>query len=149
MGVLRRPRASLTLRLVLLLPLLATGVDVTRATLACGPDAETCLAAAGRGWMGTLAVVLVPLYAALFGVLLARGARAAQAPGRPAVGFAGLWLLGSAGMGAVTAGQMLLARTLDGGAPLGGSLAGVVALCLAAGAVLALALRAVEAARDL
>src|SRR3954462_8489873 len=125
MVLLRRLRATPTLRLVLLLPLLATGVDVTRATLACGPGAETCLAAAGRGWMGTVAVVLVPLYAALFGVLLARGARAAQAPDRPPMGFARLCLLRSAGMGDVTAGQMLLARTLDGGAPLGGSLAGV------------------------
>jgi hypothetical protein len=52
-------------------------------------------------------------------------------------------------MGAVTGGQMLLAGVVDTGAPLGGNPLGVVALCVAAGAVLALAMRAVRAARDL
>src|SRR3954447_19333241 len=96
----RRPRLSLTLRLILLLPVVATGVDVTRATLACGPDAETCLAAACRGWMGTVAVALGPLSAPLFAVLLPRAALpGGRAPDDPPPSFARLWLLGSAAMG--------------------------------------------------
>src|SRR4051794_24948113 len=145
----RRLRIPPTLRLVLLLPLLAAGVDVTRATLACGVHAQTCLEAAGRGWMGAVAVALVPLYAAAFGVALAVAARGRHATGGPAPSFARLWAMGIAAMGAAAAGQMGLAALLDGGAPLGGSPVVVAILCVAAGAVLALAMRAVEAAREL
>ena len=45
-------RIPLTVRALVLVPLLAVLVDGMRATLACGPQAETCLEAAGRGWLG-------------------------------------------------------------------------------------------------
>src|SRR5436190_1651769 len=102
-------RLPLTIRVVLLLPLLATGVDLARATLACGPDAQTCLEAAGRGWLGGAAVVLVVFYALAGAAVLARAARGLATGGRTP-GFLPLWALGSAGMGAVTAGQMALAH---------------------------------------
>jgi len=49
-------RIPFTLRALVLLPLLALGVDHARASLACGPQAESCLeapkgaAAAGQHW---------------------------------------------------------------------------------------------------
>src|ERR671911_414299 len=49
-------RIPLTLRALVLVPLMAVLVDAMRATLACGPRAETCLEAAGRGWLGAAAV---------------------------------------------------------------------------------------------
>ena len=42
-------RIPLTLRALVLAPLLAVLVESARATLACGPRAETCPEAAGRG----------------------------------------------------------------------------------------------------
>src|SRR4051794_31811677 len=127
-------RHSTTLRLLVLLPLLVTGVDVTRATFACGPAAQTCLEAAGRGWMGTAAVVLVPLYAVLVAVGLARAARGlAPAP----TGFGRRWALGTGAMVVATLGQAALS-----GAALGGSWAALPALCVAAGALVAIVLRA-------
>jgi hypothetical protein len=139
-------RVPLTLRMLILLPLLATGVDLTRATLSCGPDAQLCLQAAGQGWLGHAAVVLVPLYALGLAVGLARAARGlgagrGGAPERP--GFLQLWLLGSAGVGAVCAGQLVLAGEL-GGSPWWTAL-----LCLVAGALLAWAMRAADAVRAL
>jgi hypothetical protein len=143
-------RVPLTLRMLVLLPLLATGVDLTRATLACGPDAQLCLQAAGQGWLGSAAVGLVPLYALGLALVLARTARglgAATAGTRPS--FARLWLLGSAGVGAVCTGQIALAQQLGSGAPLGGSPLWTALLCLAAGALLALAMRAADAVGEL
>ena len=62
-------RLPLTLRALVLVPLPAVGVDLARATLACGPRAESCLEAAGRGWLGPVGVVLVLLYAVIFVVV--------------------------------------------------------------------------------
>ena len=53
-----------TWRALLLVPLLAVAIDLARATLACGPGAETCLEAAGRGWLGSAGVALLLVYAA-------------------------------------------------------------------------------------
>lgn len=134
-------RLAPTLRIVLLVPLLVTGVDLTRATLACGPAAQTCLEAAGRGWMGVAALVLVPLYAVAIAIGLTRVARTREP--QPA-GFGERWLLGTGAMLAASAGQVALS-----GAALGGTWAGMLALCVAAGAVLALALRVREAVAGL
>jgi hypothetical protein len=133
-------RLSLSLRALMLVPLLALGVDHARAGLACGPRAESCLEAAGHGWLGVAGVVLLVVYAA--GLALAVGRLAAgRAPGPLR-----LWLLGSAGVAAVCGGQALLAVALGDGAALGGGWTELSAFCLVAGAALALALRAAPAA---
>src|SRR3954469_13459278 len=72
-------RLPLTLRALVLVPLLAVGADLARATLACGPRAESCLEAAGRGWLGPAGAVLVLLDAS---ALALGGARLAQGVGR-------------------------------------------------------------------
>ena len=141
-------RVSLTLRALLLVPLLAVGVDVSRATFACGPRAESCLEAAGQGWLGAAGPVLLVIYAlalALGVAALARGA----APAAPAPGFLRLWLLGSAGVAAVCGGQALLAGALGDPAALGGGWTELLAFCAVAGALLALALRIAPAAGEL
>src|SRR5215216_2093094 len=113
-------RLPLTLRALLLVPLLAVGVDQARATLACGPRAESCLEAAGQGWLGVAGPALLVLYA--LGLALAVGGavrgRAVHAGREP--GFLRLWLIGSAGVAAVCGGQALLAGALGDGAALGG-----------------------------
>ena len=68
-------RIPTTLRALVLVPLLAVVVDMARATLACGPHAETCLEAAGRGYLGTTGVVLLLVYALGLGLWVARLAR--------------------------------------------------------------------------
>jgi hypothetical protein len=128
-------------RLLLLLPLLVTGVDVTRATVLCGPEAQTCLEAAGRGWMGAAAVVLVPLYALTIAVGLSRAARGLGAPGGS---FARRWLVGTGAVLAATLGQAALS-----GADLGGGWPALLVLCAAAGALVAVALRVRDAVQDL
>src|SRR4051794_5067853 len=126
-------RVSLTLRALLLVPLLAVGVDVARATLACGPRAESCLEAAGRGWLGPAGIVLILVYAAALSVGIARLARGMAArPGAPP-SVARLWAVGSAGVAAGCGGQGLLARALDGPAALGGGPRSLAALCPLAG----------------
>jgi len=71
-------------------------------------------------------------------------ARGARAPG-----FLRLWLIGSAGVAAVCGGQALLAGALGDGAALGGGWPELLAFCLVAGSVLALALRIAPAAEEL
>src|SRR4051812_10559943 len=138
-------RLSLTLRALLLVPLLAVGVDLARATLACGPRAESCLEAAGRGWLGPVGIALVLLYAAALSVGVARVARGmAPRPGAPP-SVARLWGVGSAGVAAVCGGQALIAGALNGPS-LGGGWPTLIALCLLAGGVVALVLRAAPAA---
>ena len=140
-------RLSLTLRALLLVPLLAVGVDIVRATVVCGPRAESCLEAAGRGWLGPAALVLLALYGAALAAGVARLARGGSVGAAPASrSFTRLWLVGSAGVAAACAGQALLAETAGASAALGGGWAAVVPLCLAAGALIALALRAAPAA---
>ena len=67
-------RIPLTLRALVLVPLMAVLVDAMRATLACGPQAETCLEAAGRGWLGAAGLALLGAYS----VVLALGGRYAE-----------------------------------------------------------------------
>jgi hypothetical protein len=131
-----------TLRALLLVPLFAAGVDQTRAVVLCGSDAQGCLEAAGRGWIGLWGVALIAVYS----LALAWGvARVVPAIARRA-SFARLWLVATAGIAATCAGQALVAASL-GGAPLGGGWLGLLALCAVAGALLALALRVAPALR--
>ena len=142
----RMRRLSLTLRALLLVPLLAVAVDQARATLVCGDRAESCLRAAGQGWLGTAGTALAVVYAlaaALFVAHAASPRRESPVRGAP---FGRLWLVGSAGVAAVCGGQALLAGALGSGAALGGGWLGLLALCVLAGAVIALALRAAPAA---
>jgi hypothetical protein len=144
----RMTRLPLVTRTLLLVPLLAVSVDQARATLACGTRAESCLEAAGQGWLGVAGPVLLVLYslalAAGVGCLVRGGsARAGNEPG-----FAALWLLGAGGVAAVCGGQALLASAL-GGAALGGGWPVLLVLCAVAGGLLALALRAAPAAEEL
>jgi hypothetical protein len=141
-------RVPLTLRALLLVPLLAVAVDHARATLACGPDAASCLEAAGQGWLGPAGVALLVVYACALGLgvaLLARGAR--PAPARESL--LRLWLIGSTGVAAVCGGQALLAGAIGDAGVLGGGWLELLALCAAAGGVIALALRAAPAAVEL
>jgi hypothetical protein len=136
-------RVPLTLRALLLVPLLAVLVDQTRASLICGTRAESCLEAAGQGWLGPIGMVLLVVYA-LAGALCV-GRLAHGTSGRP-VSFVHLWAVASAGVGAVCGGQALLAGALGTGAALGGGWALLLVLCVAAGGLIALALRAAPAA---
>ena len=143
------PRPPLIVRALLLVPLLAVGVDLARATLACGPRAESCLEAAGQGWLGPAGSVLLVLYAIALAVAVER-ARPRRARSRPARrGSLRLWLIGTAGVAAVCGGQALLAGALGDGSALGGGWAELLAFCAVAGAVLALALRIAPAAAEL
>jgi hypothetical protein len=145
----RMNRLPLTLRALVLVPLLAVGVDLARATVACGPRAESCLEAAGQGWMGPAGSVLLVLYAALLAFAVAALARGGSSAGGRAPGFLRLWLVGTAGVAAVCGGQALLAGALADGGALGGGWLQLLAFCVAAGALLALALRIAPAAVEL
>src|SRR5215212_11799057 len=103
-------RLSPTRRALLFVPLLAVGVDQTRAVVLCGADAHDCLEAAGRGWIGIWGVVLVAAYALALGLVVARAA----VPARPRPGFARLWAVGTAGVMAACGGQALIATALGG-----------------------------------
>ena len=145
-SVTAMPRLSLTLRALLLVPLLAVGVDLARATLAVRaarrelPGGRRARVARARGRRADPA--------------LRRGAvrrhrpagpRHAARPGAPP-SVARLWAVGSAGVAAVCGGQALIAGALDGPAALGGGWLALVALCVLAGGVVALVLRAAPAA---
>src|SRR3954452_11072236 len=97
-------RIPLTFRALLLVPLLAVGVDQARATIVCGARAETCLEAAGRGWMGPAGIALLVLYALVLALWVGRMARGGGA-GQRAASLGRLWLTGSAGVAAVCGGQ--------------------------------------------
>ena len=132
---------SLTLRALVLLPLLAVGADQTRAALLCGPRAESCLTAASSGW-STLGMVALVLYGAGLALLVARAAGAAP-------GFGRLWALATGAVWISCAAQAALAASVGAGSALGGGWLGLLALGVLAGAVLALALRVAPAARSL
>jgi len=136
-------RIPLTLRALVLVPLLALGVDHARASFACAPGSESCLEAAGQGWLGVAGVVLLVLYAAGLAAAVGRIA-AGRSPG-----FLRLWLLGTAGVAAVCGGQAVLAGALGDGAALGGGWLELLAFCVLAGGALALALRVAPAAAAL
>ena len=124
------------LRVLVLVPLLAVGVDQARAVVWCGPDAQSCLEAAGRGWIGAWGIALIALYSLALALFFVRGVRS-----RPRTSFLRLWAVGSAGVAAACGGQALIATAL-GGQELGGGWLAMLALCLVAGALLALVLRA-------
>jgi hypothetical protein len=141
-------RLPLTVRTLLLVPLLAVGVDQARAALACAPGAESCLEAAGQGWLGSAGSVLLVVYALALAFAVAGIARGSAGRAGHDPGFMALWLLGAGGVAAVCGGQALLAGAL-GGAALGGGWPLLLVLCAVAGALVALALRAAPAAEEL
>jgi hypothetical protein len=141
-------RLSPTLRVLVLVPLLAVGVDLARATVACGPQAQSCLEAAGRGWLGAAGPVLLVLYAVALALAVGALARG-RSLGAGAPGLLRSWVVGTAGVAAVCGGQALLAGALGDAAALGGGWAELLAFCAGAGALLALALRIAPAAEEL
>ena len=52
-------RLPLMLRALVLLPLLAVGLDQARVSFICGPDARSCLGAASNGSLGTAGTLLI------------------------------------------------------------------------------------------
>jgi hypothetical protein len=141
-------RIPLTFRALLLVPLLAVLADQAWATLVCGTRAETCLEAAGRGWMGPAGIALLVLYALALALWVGRAARGGSAAaGTPSLGR--LWLTGSGGVAAICGGQALIAGAIGGPGSLGGGWLGLLALCIAAGGLIAFALRAAPAAAAL
>jgi hypothetical protein len=132
-------RFPLSLRVLLLIPLLAAAADLTRATLVCGGSGQTCLETAGNGSLGAVGLVVLVAYALGLASLLVR-----LGVGRS--GLAPRWLIGAAGVAAVCGGQALLAVVLGDGGALGAGWLELLAICGAAGGVVALALPAVPAA---
>src|SRR3954471_7553846 len=124
-------RLPLMLRALVLVPLLAAGLDQARVSLVCGPDAQSCLDAAGHGRLGVAGA----------GLLVGSALGVAALIGRLARGRSSLWILATAGLWAVCGGQALLASALGTGALLGGGWMFLLAFGAAAGALLALALR--------
>jgi hypothetical protein len=142
-------RIPLTLRALLLVPLLAVLVDQTRASLMCGARAESCLEAAGQSWLGSAGIALLIVYALAGALCVARIAGHSAGPSLQSHGMLRLWVVGTAGVGAVCGGQALLAGALGSGAALGGGWAGLLVLCVIAGGLIALALRVAPAAAAL
>ena len=127
-------RLPLTLRALVLLPLLAVLTDQTRAALMCEPGAQSCLEAAGQGWGASLGVLALAVYAIGLALLVARLAGEAPGLGR-------LWAVATGAIWASCAAQAGLASLLGAGSALGGGWLGMLALGVIAGGVLALALR--------
>ena len=141
-------RLSPTLRALVLVPLLAVAVDVARATVACGPQAQSCLEAAGRGWLGAAGPVLLVLYAVALALAVgaarprARGGRRARLPALVGRRHAPAWPPSAAA-------RRCSPGAIGDPAALGGGWAELLAFCAAAGALLALALRVAPAAEAL
>ena len=127
-------RFPLTLRALVLLPLLAVLTDQTRAAVLCGPRAESCLEAAGQGWYAGAGMIALAVYGIGLALVIARLAGSAPGLGR-------LWALGTGAIWASCAAQATVASLLGAGSALGGGWLGLLALGVVAGAVLALALR--------
>jgi hypothetical protein len=142
-------RIPLTLRALFLVPLLAVAVDQARASLVCGTRAESCLEAAGQGWLGTAGPALLVVYALVAALFVARLARGDKAFATAQTSFLRLWAVGSAGVAAVCGGQALLTGALGDAGALGGGWGGLLVLCILAGGLIALALRAEPAAAAL
>ena len=121
------------LRALVLVPLLAVGLDQARVSFICPPGAQSCLDAASSGNLGTVGVALMLIY--MLGV--------AALVGRLARGRSSLWLIATAGLWAALGGQAVIADALDTGALIGGGWLSILSLGAAAGALLALALRTV------
>src|ERR1044072_1212191 len=102
-------RLSSTLRALALVPLLAVGVDQARAVVWCGPDAQSCLEAAGRGWIGAWGIALIALYSLALAAFFVRGVR-----NSPRTSFLRLGAVGPAGVAAACGGQAVIATALGG-----------------------------------
>src|SRR3954453_590441 len=135
-------RLPLMLRALVLVPLLAVGIDQMRVSFVCGPDVRSCLETAGNGRFGLAAMLILAVYTSAIAALVARVAHRRRAP-------ALLWVVATAGVYAVCGGQAILAELFGGGALLGGGWLQLAAFGAAAGALVALALHAVPAAREL
>lgn len=133
------PRLPLSLRALLLVPLLAAGADQVRASLICGGSGQTCFETAGSGALGAVGLVVLIAYALGLAALAVR-----LAVGRS--GLTSRWVLGAAVLAAICGGQALLAAVLGDGGALGAGWLELLAICAAAGGVVALALPAVPAA---
>ena len=127
-------RIPLTIRALVLLPLLAVLTDQTRAAVLCEPGSQSCLQAAGQGWYAAAGIAALVLYAAGLALLVARLAGTAPGLGR-------LWAVGTGAVWTSCAAQAGLASLLGAGSALGGGWLGLLALGVVAGGVLALALR--------
>jgi len=127
-------RLPLMVRALILVPLLAAGLDQARVSFVCGPDAQSCLDAAGNGRLGLAGTAL------LIGYVLS----VAGVVGQKSRGRGSLWIVAVAGLWAACGGQALLASALGTGALIGGGWLPLLAFAAAAGALLALALRSVK-----
>ena len=132
-------RLPLSLRVLLLVPLLAAAADQARATFACGGSGQSCLETAGSGSLGAVGLVVLILYALGLAALVVR-----LAAGR--AGLVPRWLIGAAGLAAIVGGQALLASVMGDGDALGAGWLELLVICAAGGGVVALALPAVPAA---
>jgi hypothetical protein len=135
-------RLPLTLRALVLVPLLAAGIDQMRVSFVCGPDVRSCLETAGNGRFGVAAMLILAFYTSAIAALVGRIAQRRRAPVL-------LWIVATAGVYAVCGGQAILAELFGGGALLGGGWLQLAALGAAAGALLAVALHVFPAAREL
>jgi hypothetical protein len=135
-------RLPLTLRALVLVPLLSASIDQARVSFVCGPDVRSCLETAGGGRFGLAAMLILAAYTSAIAAVVARVAQRRSASPL-------LWIVATAGLWAVCGGQAVLASTLGGGALLGGGWLQLLLFGVAAGAVLAFALKAVPAAREL
>jgi hypothetical protein len=114
-------RSALAGRGFLLLPAAAFAVHELRYKLAYGSNANAALSAQGHSYLDSLAPWLVLLLALALGCFLVRVSRAlAGRPDRaPRRSFAALWLLATASLAAVYAGQELLEGVFAEGHPSG------------------------------
>jgi hypothetical protein len=135
-------RLPLTLRALVLVPLLSAGIDQMRVSFVCGPDVRSCIETAGNGRFGLAAMLVLALYTSAIATVVARVAQRRRAS-------PWLWIVATAGLWAVCGGQAMLADLVGGGAVLGGGWVQLMAFGAAAGAVLTLSLKALPAAREL
>jgi hypothetical protein len=129
-------RLPLMLRALVLVPLLAAGLDQARVSFICPPGAQSCLGAASSGTLGTAGVLLMITY--MLGI--------AALVGWMARGRGATWIVATAGLWAALGGQAMIADALDTGALIGGGWISILSFGAAAGALLALALRTVRRA---
>ena len=71
-------RLPLLSRVLVAVPLVAAGLEQLRATVICSQEAQSCLAAAGHGWIGAIGMQAL-LYALALVVLAGVAVRAAGA----------------------------------------------------------------------
>jgi hypothetical protein len=135
-------RLPLTLRALVLVPLLAAGIDQLRVSFVCGPDVRSCLETAGDGRFGLAAMLILAAYTSAIAGLVGHIARRRRPP-------MALWIVATTAVYAVCGGQAVIAELFGGGAVLGGGWLQLALLGAAAGALLTVALQAVPAARAL